>query len=313
MAHIYDTIVIGGGPAGTSAALYAARLGGKVLLLDKGLQQSATGTMDKLLDFPGVGDKPSGEALLKRMRWQAKDAGAEVRDIEVTSVALSISGRIILAKDHRGEHKFESRSVILATGCAHPSNALPGEVELRGKGVCYSVLRDAYAYRQQAVAVFGKSAAAADAVLQLAQICEAVTFIIPGTRLEIPEDVMEKLKHHQRVHLLLSTSIKEIRGTGAVQEIVLLSSGQEKIQPIAAVFLNHQDMHAETGYLGGSVELGERGIVLVNNDLMTNLPSVFACGDILTAEPQLPALASAQGIMAGIQTARFVRSAREPT
>lgn len=310
MASHYDAIVIGGGPAGTSAALYAARLGCKTLLLDKGLLHGATGAMDKVLDIPGLGDKPSGEAFIKRMRWQAKDAGAEVRELEVTSVALSASGRMITAKDHRGEHTFDGKSVIVATGCAHAPHALPGEAELRGKGVCYNVVRDAYAYRKQAVAVFGKSPVAAEAVLLLARICETVTFIVPGTRLEIPDDVMNALKSQQRIHLLYSSSIKEIRGSGVVQEVVALSSGQDKVLPITAVFLYHQDMHADSGFLAGAVEVGNRGAVLVDHDLGTSVPGVFACGDILTAEPQLPAIASAQGVMAGLHAARYVRTLR---
>lgn len=310
MATHFDTIVIGGGPAGTSAALYGARLGGKVLLLDKGLQHGATGVMDKLIDFPGLGDKPSGEALIKRMRWQAKDAGAEIRDLEVTAVAFGANGRLVMAKDHRGDHTFEGRSVILATGCAHPAHAVPGEAELRGKGVCYSVVRDGHTYSKQSVAIYGKSAVAAQAVCGLAHICESVTFIVPGTRLEIPEDLLERLKTHQRVHLLYSSSLKEIRGSGAVQEVVVLSSGQEKTLPVAAVFLYHQEMHSETGYLVGIVELGERGVVLVDQHLATNIPGVFACGDILTAEPQVPAIAAAQGIMAGLAAVCYAREAR---
>lgn len=313
MATHYDTIVIGGGPAGTSGALYSARLGQKVLLLDKGLQSGATGSMDKLLDFPGLGDKPSGEALIKRMRWQAKDAGTEVRDLEVTAVALGESGRLVMAKDHRGEQTFDGRSVIVATGCAHPAHPLAGEAELRGKGVSYSVVRDGYSYRKQRVAVYGKSAIAANAVLLLAPLCESVTFVVPGTRLEIPEPLLEQLKSHARIHLLYSSSVKEIRGMGAVQEIVILSSGQEKTLPVVALFLYHQELRAESGFLGTTVELGERGVVLVNRDLATSVPGVFACGDILTAEPQIPAIAAAQGVMAGLQAARFVSESRSAT
>ncbi len=306
MANIYDTIIIGGGPAGTSAGLSLGRLGHKVLLLDKGLQHSATGTMEKILDFPGIGDKPSGEAFLKRMRWQAKDAGVEIRDMEVASVALSASGRMVTAKDHRGEHTFQARTVIVATGSAHPHAALPGEVELRGRGVSYNVVRDGYQYRKQSVAIFGKSPIAAEAALQLAQLCESVTFIVPGTRLEIADELHERLKHHQRLHILQSSSIKEIRGSGTLQELAILSSGQEKTIPVVAVFLYHQDTHAESGYLGTTLELGERGIVLVDHELATSIPGVFACGDILTGEPQLPVMTAAQGTMAGLSAMKFL-------
>ncbi|MBI4237790.1 MAG: FAD-dependent oxidoreductase [Deltaproteobacteria bacterium] len=306
MAPSHDVIIVGGGTAGSTAALYAARAGLRTLVLDKGVGHGALARAHQVLDFPGVGDKITGEALVKRLRWQAREFGADFRELEVTSTALAASGRILFGNDGK---KFEARCVVLASGCGAPAHLLPGEAEYFGKGVAYSVPRDGALARKTSVAVFGKTAEAAQAALTLAKIAETVAFIIPTNKLDIPEPLQERLKAESHIHCHLSASLKELRGgQGALTEIVLLSAGQEKVLPVRTVYLYHHTPHSETTYLTGTVDLGAHANVLVNDTMETSIPGVFACGDILCGVPQLPVIAAAQGTVAALGAERFLRA-----
>lgn len=308
MAQTYDTIVIGAGPAGASAALYTARAGWRTLVLDQAATAGALGIMDKITEFPGVGDKPSGEALVKRMRWQARDAGAELREGTVTSAALGASGKLLFCQSPKGDQKYQARTVILATGCTPPTDHLaPGEAELFGRGVSYSVVRDLGVAAKQSVAVFGKGDDAAKGALALARVARQVTFIIPGNRLDAADALQEQLKKQDNIQPLFSASLKEIRGGQAVTEIAVLASGQEKIVAAVGIWLFHHGPAANTGYLAGTVDLAPAGHVLVDEHLTTSIPGVFACGDVLIGEPQIPVIASAQGVMAALNTDRYLR------
>lgn len=296
MASPYDIVVVGGGFAGSSAALYAARAGRKALLLDRGIAHSTIGRMTAVLDLPGFSERLSGEALIKRIRWQAKDTGAEFRDGEVRAIQSTDQLHTVIVGDNR---KFETRTVILATGCGFPSPTFLGESEFVGKGICYHLPRDLGAARKRSVAVIGKSLEIAEAVRAIARVAETVTWLIPTHKLDLPDGLFDHIKATKNITILTSTSVKAIVGTVAVEHVVVLTSGQEKQIPTQLVLLHPAAYHAPLDYLTGSnVQLSSRGHPLVSPTLETNVRGIFACGDLLCGTPQIPSITMAQGIIA---------------
>lgn len=310
MSHNYDIIIAGAGPAGANAALVAARSGCKTLVIDSGFAGGATGSMHEVLDFPGAGDKPSGEALVKRMRWQARDTGAEFREMSITSAALAESGRQIFCNTNKGEQKFQGRCVILATGCGRPTDHLvPGEDRLLYRGVSYSLDRDLSLALKQDVAVFGKNEESANAALTLARTAKSIKYIIPSNKLEISDQLVEQLKNNNKIEMLFSASIKELRGEVKLEQAVTLAAGKELELNINGIWIFQHERRVYSNYLTGTVDQAENGTVLVDNDFTTSIPGVFACGDILTAQAQIAVVAAAQGVHAGLAAVNWLKQA----
>lgn len=302
----YDICIAGGGPAGCAAAARAARCGWKTIVVDSGLAHGALGAMQTVVDYPGLPNGTSGVAVVEQMRRQATEAGVEFRVAELTSSALGVSGKQLFSRDGA---KFEGRAVILATGCSQHTQPLPGEREWFGKGVAYSVVRDGSLFRDKAVVVYGKSPETVRAVLDAARCGAKVTFVIPSSKLDLSESAQEDLRKNSAVTLLFSASLKQINGTDRMTSVTVLSSGQEKELVADGIFLCHKGHRVEALYLAGTVDCAPDGMVLVNPQLETSIAGVFAAGDLLTGEPQIPVVAVAQGVMAALSADRYLRSA----
>lgn len=303
---VYDLLIAGAGPAGSAAAISAARLGWKTLIVDGGLANGALGPMPAVWDYPGCENGTAGVTLLEQMRRQATQAGAEHREVEITSAAMGATAKQLFARDGA---KFEGRAVILATGCCQRPTALPGEREFLGRGVSYSIVRDAPLVREKHTVVYGKTAEAARAALTAARFGAKVTLVVPSSKLDLPDAEIEGLKKQAVITLLFSASLKQMNGTERVTSITILSAGQEKEVPTDCVFLYHQGHRINTIYLAGTVDCSPEGLVLVNPQLETSIPGVFAAGDVIAGEPQIPVITAAQGVMAALSADKYLRNA----
>ncbi|MBI2346186.1 MAG: FAD-dependent oxidoreductase [Deltaproteobacteria bacterium] len=304
----YDILIVGAGPAGGSAALYAARAGWHTLVVDAGIAGGSTGSMPVARDYPGCSNEISGATLVEQIRRQAVEAGAELRETSITSAAMGATAKQVFSRDGA---KFEGRAVILSTGGMQRPGALPGERERVGRGVSYSVVRDAPLFRGQRAVVYGKSTEAVQATLALLRYGAKVTMVIPSSKLDAPEPLQEELRKKPDTPLLFSTSIKHINGDSIVTGVVILSGGQEKEVPTEGIFLYHHGHKIDTQYLAGTVDCSPDGTVLVGPQLETSIPGVFAAGDILTGEPQLPVICAAQGVMAALGADKYLRNATQ--
>ncbi len=301
----YDVIVIGGGIAGANAAIHTAQSGYKTLIIDKAIGAGATGSHSRVVVFPAFPEGINGVDLIKRLHRHAEINGAEFRNGEVNETELSGVTKKIKTADGA---TFESRSVIIATGAmGHTQPPVQGENEFFGKGVCYSAILDAPNYKHQVVAVIGKSADAVEESLYLSRYAEKIYFIIPSNKLELPDALQDQLHKTPRIESMFSTSLKKINGSSEVSSITILSAGQEKDIHVKGVFLYTHKGHPISGFVKDGVKLSESGCVMVNDEMTTSAPNVYACGDILCGTVQHPLIVSAQGVIAAMSLDKSLR------
>lgn len=302
MSELYDAIVIGGGAAGSSAATYIAGHGWKTLLIDKGVHDGYLGSMGRAPMFTAFPDDVSGSEIVGRLRGQVEKACGKFMQAEATEAA-SEEGALKVTAD--GE-TFTARAVVLATGAAARTGYLSGEKELFGRGVFHDAGAVGPSNAGSEIAVIGKSKLAAEEAIILSRYAQKVHFVIPSNRLDIDNRILSLIQNDQKIELHFSTSIKSINGHEHVNSITVFTSGQEKEVPISSVFTYMHDYQPMNPFIKNAVQTAPNGGIMVNDQFETSAAGMFACGDVLCAKPQLPAVSIAQGLLAGMSVDQFL-------
>ena len=274
---LYDVIVIGGGPGGYTAALYAARANLSVAILEKLSPGGQMGTTDVIDNYPGFPEGVNGFELAMQMKEGAERFGAQTQLAEVTQVELAGQVKTV----HTSGGDYQARTVVLATG-AHPRElGLPGERELRGRGVSYCATCDGMFYRDKTVVVVGGGNTAVSDVLYLSRLCEKVYLVHRRDTLRASKVYLDPLQKAENVEFVWDSEVKQLLRDQAVTGVRVRNkkTGEERDIPCGGVFV-------AVGYLPntelyrGQVELDEAGYVLADETTQTNLPGVFAVGDL---------------------------------
>ena len=234
--QVYDAIIIGGGPAGTTAAIYAARASLKVGILDKGLTTGALGTTSKIANYPGLEGEVDGAELLQTMRKQAAGFGAEFINDKAIGTDLNTEPKTVFGN----LGVYNTRAIIIATGSMGRSNLIKGEAELLGRGVSYCAVCDAAFFKGKDVAVIGKSDEAVDEALYLTRFASTVHFFVPGKEINVSQEEMAMLKESENLVLHLGSVVKEIFGEGKVEGLKFVERGNadsEQSLPVVGVFV----------------------------------------------------------------------------
>lgn len=292
-----DAIVVGGGPAGCAAAGFLARNGWNVQIVDRSMAGSYLASLGHVNAFPGFPEAIAGQELLRRMRRQAELHGAKLVNDAVAAITPAEGGFTLATESGKS---LGARAVVIATGASTRVNPLPGEREYLGRGVSYDVLSDGPQVAKKVAAVIGKNRHAVDEALELARFAEKIHFFVPAAKLEVDEPMLERLQKSKPIELHFSASLKKISGTEHVNAITVFLNGQEKEMHVNGVFLYVHEHKACTSFLERVVEMGASGAIKVDGQLSTSVSGIFACGDCLCGRPQLPAISSSQGLLAGI-------------
>lgn len=276
---MYDIIIIGSGPAGLSAAIYAQRACLDTIVIEKngisGGQVLNTWEVDNYPGFPGV----TGFELSRQFREHANKLGARVVQDEVVQVELSGNVKKVVCE----EETYEARCVILASGAHHRTLEVPGEEELRGAGVSYCATCDGAFFRGRTVAVVGGGDAALEDAIFLARMCEKVYIVHRRDKLRGAKRLQERLQALENIEFVWNSETVAIEGNAQVEALRLrqTKTGEERRLDVDGVFIA-VGIAPESELYAGQLELDEQGYIRADESGQTSVPCVFAAGDVRT-------------------------------
>lgn len=292
----YDVIIIGGGPAGTTAAIYTSRADLKTLVIDKGLTTGALGITSKIANYPGIGEI-NGADLVKNMRDQAVSFGTQFIQDRVIGTDLTGEEKVI----YTNNGTYTARAVIIATGSMGRGKRVPGEDQLLGHGVSYCATCDAAFFKGADVVVAGNSDEAIEEALFLTRFVNTVHFLSPTPELKAPPELANELLTNSKVIFYTGAVLKEIIGQDKVQAVIFnqREKGKQSLH-VSGAFVYLQGGKPITDFLAGQLPISEEGCLLTNNEFQTNLPGVYAIGDVLCSHIKQAVIAAAEGAIAAI-------------
>lgn len=300
---IYDVIILGGGPAGYTAALYAARAGLSVLVLEKlfaGGQMTQTTQID---NYPGLPKGIDGVTLGMEMQAGAQRFGVKTVYTEATSVSLDAPVKVI----HTPQGDFECRTMIIATGADHRHLGLAKEEELIGRGVAYCAACDGMMYRGKTVAVVGGgNSAAADAAL-LSRVAQKVYLIHRRDSLRASKVYHEPLEETSNLEFVWNSTITELLHEDRLTAVTVtdVNTGNQRQIPLDGLFISIGRQPA-TGLFQGLLALDDQGYIIADESTCTSIPGVFAAGDVRTKEVRQIVTATADGAVAAHMAEKYL-------
>ena len=305
---IYDVIIIGGGPAGLAAGSYAGRSRMSTLIIEKekiGGQIVITADIE---NYPGGVEGDSGPSMIDRMSAQAERFGAE--KIYDTIVDMQLEGDVKKLIGNKGE--YQAKSVILATGAFPRPIGCPGEKELVGKGVSYCATCDAAFFEDMVVYVVGGGDAAVEEAMYLTKFARQVTVIHRRDELRAAKSIQEKAFANPKLDFMWDSVVTELKGDGILESMIVknVKTGEER-----EIFAPEEDgtfgVFVFIGFVPnstlfeGKIDM-ENGYVLTDDDMKTNIPGVFAAGDVRKKSLRQVVTAAADGAIAATQAYHYV-------
>ncbi len=295
----YDMIIVGAGPAGMATAIYASRMGWNTIVLDKGAVGGLAATTPIIENYPGFSEI-SGMEFAERLRKQAEKFGAVIKElIEVTDITVGESK----VEVHTPSEKYTAKVIVLATGTAHRHLGVPGEEELEGKGVSYCATCDGPLYGSRKVIVVGGGNSAVTEALYLDKVVREVSLIHRRDQLRAEESLQKQILENSNVKMIWDSVVIEISGDemAGVKKVTIknVKTGEEQQLRIKAVFvaigiLPNNELAKKIG-----VKLTVDGLIEVDSNQRTNIPRVYACGDITPGQGQI-SVAVGEGTTAAI-------------
>lgn len=300
---VFDFAVIGGGPAGASAAMYAARARLKTVVIDKAPQAGTLAITHKIANYPGMRGDWTGLALLTEMQRHAADFGAKLVRSQVLGVDF---GDPDVKKLELPEGTLRAKSVFIAVGAKAPGSKIEGEEEFTGRGVSYCSTCDAAFFEGRRVVVAGDTEEAVHEAEALAKFCKEVRLLVPLARFKGEVD-LSRLEQAPNTKIYYKHRILKVEGDAAVERVVIQNDGKEtETWDIDGVFLFLAGLKPGTDFLKDAVERDSEGYVVVDEELATNVPGVFAGGDARRTFAKQAVISAADGCIAALGADKFV-------
>jgi thioredoxin reductase (NADPH) len=302
--QIYDVIIVGGGPAGLSAAIYTSRDRLDTLLIEKGLTGGMINEAEKVDNYPGFPEGVGGIDLTAKMFEQAQKYGLKDVNAEVTGIEGKDKHSFTI-KTSDGD--YTAKAVIIAGGSDKQKMDASGEKEYTGRGVSYCTTCDAPFYTSKVVAVVGGGNSALYEAMHLAKFATKVYIIHRRDQLRATAVVQERARGELKIEFILNTVVEAVEGRDFVERLILknAATGKKSELKLDGVFVSI-GLKPNTEYLKGLVELDESGMIVVNDSMETSVPGIFAAGDIRHNSIRQTIAAAGDGAVAALSVKRRV-------
>jgi len=310
MNQQYDVVIIGAGPAGLSAGLYAARSRMSVLILEKEKKGGQIVTTDEVANYPGSIREATGPSLIARMVEQCDEFGAEIKMKTVVDLDLKSKMKKVILDD---DTVVEAKSVIIATGAEPRKLGVDGEKELTGKGISYCATCDADFFTDLEVYCIGGGDTAVEEAIYLTKFASKVTIVHRRDELRAAKSIQEKAFKNDKIEFIWDSVVEEVNGDGIVEQMVLRNKKTGEKQVIDApedvgtfgifVFVGYIP---NTELLDGHIKLSQRKYIEACTKMKTDVPGVFAAGDVRDKDLRQVVTATADGAIAATQAEHYI-------
>ncbi|MCL4369796.1 MAG: thioredoxin-disulfide reductase [Chloroflexi bacterium] len=299
----YDVVIIGGGPAGLTAGLYAARAKMKAVLLERKWPGGQLLNTDKIEDYPGF-DTISGPELAERMEKQARKLGLQIAMEEAVSIRPHGNRKLVKAS---GEKEYLAKAVVVTAGGEPRRLGVPGEAELAGRGVSYCAICDGAFFQDQVVAVVGGGDAAVEEGAFLTRFASKVYIVHRRPELRASRDIQEKARQNPKIEFVLNAVVEEIHGTDQVEYLTVLRNGQRERLEVNGVFV-FVGFVPNTELFHEPVERDPQGHLVTNAHMETSLKGIFAAGDVRSQLTRQITTAVGDGTTAVVAVQHYIES-----
>ena len=303
----YDLIVVGSGPAGLTAALYAAREGFDTLVIERGGVGGQAAVTERLDNFPGFPEGISGDEFADRLQRQAERFGVEILSAQdVTKVDVDEVYRLVQTADGT---EYRAFAVLLALGSTYRRLGIEGEDDFIGAGVHFCATCDGAFYRDKDVMVIGGGNSAGEESIFLTRFAKKVTIVTRDPQLSASRVVAEKVRAHPQIEVITNSSPSEFKGTDRLETVVVknVDTGEETEMHPSGVFV-FIGLSPNTGFVKDLVQTDEFGFIRAEDNLETSLHGVFAAGDVRCGSTKQAASAAGEGAAAALGIRKYLES-----
>ncbi|RMG61600.1 MAG: thioredoxin-disulfide reductase [Deltaproteobacteria bacterium] len=300
---VHDLVIIGGGPAGLTAAIYASRGRLDTVVLERGVIGGQAAATEIIENYPGFPEPIEGPELMERFEAQAKRFGAKIEYGFVTEVDFSGDPKIVKTDTT----EYRARTVIIATGAQPQKLGVPGEEELAGRGVSYCATCDGAFFKDAELAVVGGGDSAVEEGIFLTKFAKKVYIIHRRDKLRATAIIQERAFANDKIDFVWDSVVESINGKDAVESVTLknVKTGEKKDLPVQGVFI-YVGLVPQSQLFKGKVEIDERGYIVTDEFMRTSVPGVFAVGDVRRALGRQVATAVGDGCVAALMVEKYL-------